>query len=66
MTEKDLAMHSREIFVYYLPDDVGKKELSRLFKKFGKVRSARIIVDPETGKSRCFGSYDYFVLLIRL
>ncbi|MBX9783818.1 MAG: RNA-binding protein [Chitinophagaceae bacterium] len=43
------------LFVAGLPYDVDDAELEEIFEKFGKVISAKISIDRETGKSRGFG-----------
>jgi RNA recognition motif-containing protein len=44
-----------DLFVAGLPYDMEKEELQEMFEEFGTVKSARVIVDRETGKSRGFG-----------
>src|ERR1700745_734360 len=43
------------IFVAGLPYDLVDAELEEIFEKFGKVNSAKVAMDKETGKSRGFG-----------
>jgi len=43
------------IFVAGLPYDLDDAELEEIFEKFGKIISARVTMDKETGKSRGFG-----------
>ena len=43
------------IFVAGLPYDLDDAELEEIFEKFGKVNSAKVAIDKETGKSRGFG-----------
>ena len=43
------------LFVAGLPYDVDDAELEEIFEKFGKVLSAKISIDRNTGKSRGFG-----------
>ena len=43
------------IFVANFPDLFGKKEVAQLFEPHGKVKSAKVIQDKESGSSRCFG-----------
>jgi cold-inducible RNA-binding protein len=43
------------IFVAGLPYDLDDDELREFFEKFGKVNSAKVAMDKETGKSRGFG-----------
>ncbi|TAL45097.1 MAG: RNA-binding protein [Chitinophagaceae bacterium] len=44
-----------KIFVAGLPYDLDDAELEEIFEKFGKVISAKVSMDRETGKSRGFG-----------
>lgn len=46
------------IFVAGLPYDLDDDELMEIFEKFGVVRSAKVAMDKETGKSRGFGFVD--------
>jgi RNA recognition motif-containing protein len=46
------------IFVAGLPYDLDDAELEEIFEKFGKVNSAKVAMDKETGKSRGFGFVD--------
>jgi RNA recognition motif-containing protein len=43
------------IFVAGLPYDLDDAELEEIFEKFGKVTSAKVAMDKQTGKSRGFG-----------
>ena len=43
------------LFVAGLPYDLDDAELEEIFEKFGKVVSAKVAMDKETGKSRGFG-----------
>ena len=44
-----------KIFVAGLPYDLDDAELEEIFEKFGKVASAKVAMDRETGKSKGFG-----------
>lgn len=44
-----------KIFIKGLPLQVGEPELTEVFSDFGQVKSLRIIMDRETGKSKGFG-----------
>lgn len=46
------------IFVAGLPYDLDDAELLEFFEKFGAVKSAKVAMDRETGKSRGFGFVD--------
>ena len=44
-----------KIFVAGLPYDLDDAELEEIFEKYGKVVSAKVAMDRETGKSKGFG-----------
>jgi RNA recognition motif-containing protein len=46
------------LFVAGLPYDLDDDELMEIFEKFGAVKSAKVAIDKETGKSRGFGFVD--------
>lgn len=46
------------IFVAGLPYDMDDAELLEFFEKFGLVKSAKVAMDKETGKSRGFAFVD--------
>ena len=46
------------LFVAGLPYDLDDAELMEIFEKFGKVNTAKVAMDKETGKSRGFGFVD--------
>lgn len=43
------------LFVAGLPYDLDDAELTEIFEKFGTIKSAKVAIDKETGKSRGFG-----------
>ena len=43
------------LFVAGLPYDLDDAELEEIFEKFGTIKSAKVAIDKETGKSRGFG-----------
>jgi RNA recognition motif-containing protein len=47
-----------KIFVAKLNFKTPSEDLQALFEQFGKVNSAKVILDHETGKSRGFGFVD--------
>ena len=49
-----------KLFVAGLPYDFDDAELMEFFEKFGKVNSAKVAIDKETGKSRGFAFVDMF------
>lgn len=48
-----------KIFVAGLPPDLDDEELKEIFEAYGRVTSAKVILDRGTRKSRCFGFVDY-------
>jgi cold-inducible RNA-binding protein len=44
-----------KLFVAGLPYDLDDAELEEIFEKFGKVATARVAIDRDTGKSKGFG-----------
>ena len=50
-----LQKNEMKIFVAGLPYDLDDAELEEIFEKFGKVISAKVAMDRETGKSKGFG-----------
>ena len=43
------------LFVAGLPYDLDDAELTEIFEKFGVVKSAKVVMDRDTGKSKGFG-----------
>lgn len=48
-------MATKTLFVGNLPWRINDEDLEKLFEEHGKVHSARVITDRETGRSRGFG-----------
>jgi cold-inducible RNA-binding protein len=46
---------TKQIFVGNLPYSYGDGELEALFQPHGTIKSAKVIVDRETGRSKGFG-----------
>jgi RNA recognition motif-containing protein len=46
---------SKKLYVGNLPFSVEDADLSRLFAQAGTVASARVVLDPATGRKRGFG-----------
>ncbi|MDA3881354.1 MAG: RNA-binding protein [Prolixibacteraceae bacterium] len=44
-----------DIFVAKLSSDTNADHLTELFSQFGTVLSAKVIIDKETGRSKCYG-----------
>jgi cold-inducible RNA-binding protein len=47
-----------KLFVAGLPYDLDDAELEEIFEKFGKIASAKVAMDKETGKSKGFAFVD--------
>ncbi len=48
-------MNAINIYVGNLPFDASEEELKELFEAYGRVDSAKIVMDHATGRSRGFG-----------
>jgi len=48
-----------KLFIGSLPYDLTEDELREAFAPFGEVRSVRIVVDRDTGRSKGFGFVEY-------
>lgn len=48
-------MSNKKLYVGNLPFSLGDAELSNLFTQAGNVESARVVLDPATGRKRGFG-----------
>ncbi len=48
-------MSNKKLYVGNLPFSLGDAELANLFAPAGKVESARVVLDPATGRKRGFG-----------
>ena len=46
------------LFVIGLPYNLDDAELVEIFEKFGTIKSAKVVLDRETGKSRGFAFVD--------
>jgi RNA recognition motif-containing protein len=47
-----------KLFVAGLPNDFDDIDLKEMFELYGEVRSAKLVVDKATGKSKGFGFVD--------
>jgi RNA recognition motif-containing protein len=47
-----------KLFVAGLPNDFDDTDLKEMFELYGEVKSAKIVVDRATGKSKGFGFVD--------
>jgi RNA recognition motif-containing protein len=47
-----------KLFVAGLPSDFDETDLKEMFELYGELRSAKLITDRETGKSKGFGFID--------
>jgi RNA recognition motif-containing protein len=50
-----MSRHEATVYVANLPWDTTEDDLARLFGQFANVVDARVIQDPQTGRSRGFG-----------
>lgn len=48
------------IFVAKLSAQTSDYELEQAFSEFGQIKSARVIMDRETGNSKCYGFVEMF------
>lgn len=48
------------IFVAKLSPQTSDYELEQAFSEFGQIKSARVIMDRETGNSKCYGFVEMF------
>lgn len=46
---------TKKIFISGLPYELADQDLNKIFAEYGTVRSAKVITDRDTGKSRGFG-----------
>lgn len=60
--QKELKMtnHMANVFINYLPSDFTKENLETLCSRFGKIKSAKIMINLSTGNSRGFGFVRFF------
>eukprot|EP00475_Leptophrys_vorax_P007097 TRINITY_DN14485_c2_g3_i1.p2 TRINITY_DN14485_c2_g3~~TRINITY_DN14485_c2_g3_i1.p2 ORF type:complete len:196 (+),score=11.75 TRINITY_DN14485_c2_g3_i1:52-588(+) len=47
------------LFIYNIPGEWQDHDLATAFSEFGNVLSARVFVDKNTGRSKCFGFVSY-------
>lgn len=47
------------LFIFHIPNDFSNQDMHVLFSEHGNVLSVRIMVEPETGRSRGFGFVSY-------
>lgn len=57
--EKMKGPDGANVFIFHIPSTMTNQDLYALFEPFGDVISARIMVDPATGRSRGFGFVSY-------
>ncbi|GAA5219641.1 RNA recognition motif domain-containing protein [Membranihabitans marinus] len=48
------------IFVAKLSRNTSDYELEQAFSQFGEIKSAKVIMDRETGNSKCFGFVEMY------
>jgi len=47
------------LFVFHLPQSVDDQKLYNLFRNFGQLKSARVIIDTNTEKSKGYGFLNF-------
>ncbi|KAH8363396.1 hypothetical protein KR084_009567, partial [Drosophila pseudotakahashii] len=47
------------LIINYLPGDMMETELRHIFSRFGEIRKHKIVRDPRTGKSSCYGFVEF-------
>lgn len=57
--EKVKGPDGANVFIFHIPSTMTNQDLYALFEPYGDVISARIMVDPATGRSRGFGFVSY-------
>jgi len=50
-----VSQHEATVYVANLPWNTAEDDLVRLFRQFATVVDARVIQDPQTGRSRGYG-----------
>ena len=58
---RDLGHHQRftNVYVKNFGEECTDEQLHELFQKFGKIVSAKVMIDHNTGKGRGFGFVSY-------
>lgn len=47
-----------KLIVLNLPRNVSENELAKLFKTYGNIKACHLVLDAQTGASKCFGFVD--------
>lgn len=64
--QHDFDKDRTNVFVKYLPPDIDSAGLHELFATYGKIVSAKVMVNQETGQSLGYGyvqKYKYHLLI---
>ena len=58
----NLSQVSANIFINYIPPDYSDSDLRALCAPYGTIRNSKIMINLETGQSKCFGFVRYETL----
>ena len=50
---------STNLMINYLPNSMTEQKLSIIFSAFGELLRCKVVYDPKTGKSRCYGFVEF-------
>lgn len=61
--QNDYDKDKTNVFVKYLPPDIDSEKLHELFASYGKIVSAKVMVNEETGQSLGYGYIFFYSFL---